>query len=480
MLFNSYEFLCFFPIVWALYWSVGRRLRVQNVLILVASYVFYAWWSTKFLWLIVFVTLMGYGAGLAMERFSTSSRLRRAACGVCIAVCLGVLGAFKYYDFFVGEFNAAMHGLGLGVCMPLWRVALPVGISFYTFQVLGYAIDVCRRRVPVCHDVASFAAFVGFFPQLVAGPIERAGDLLPQMQRPRRLTETDIVEGLRLMLWGFVKKMLLADRCAPFVAAAYANPSADAMDLWVAAVLFAFQIYGDFSGYSDIAVGAARLFGIRLTRNFRLPYFACNVPDFWRRWHITLMTWFKDYVYIPLGGSRAGRWRHVRNLSVVFLVSGLWHGANWTFVAWGAFQLLGFAPQLIRKYVLGSAPRATTESHRLLPTWHEVWSIPLTFVFACTGWVFFRSETIGAALDRLALMYGSFSLHKPWCGWGVFLPVIFVVGAEWLTRSKNCPLDFSGRGVFRFRAVRWVTYYALVLAVLYWGGAQAEFIYFQF
>lgn len=480
MLFNSYEFLCFFTIVFALYWSASRWLRVQNVLTLAASYVFYAWWSTKFLWLIVLVTLVGYGAAIAMEHSAASRKLRRIICGTCIAVSLGILGVFKYYDFFVGEFNTAMRSIGFDVCLPLWRIALPVGISFYTFQVLGYAIDVYRRRIPACRDVVSFAAFVGFFPQLVAGPIERAGDLLSQMQRPRRLSDKDITEGLRLMLWGFVKKMLLADRCAPFVMAAYANPAADAMDLWVATVLFAFQIYGDFSGYSDIAIGAARLFGIRLTRNFRLPYFACSVPDFWRRWHITLMTWFKDYVYIPLGGSRMGRWRHVRNLSVVFLVSGLWHGANWTFVAWGLFQIFGFVPHLVDRYVRGKVSQVSTEMPRLFPTRHELWSIPLTFLFACTSWVFFRSETITSAVHRLALMYGDFHFHKPWCGWGVFVPIVLVLAMEWLTRSKNCPLDFSDCGLFRHRAVRWSVYYALIFAVLYWGGEQAEFIYFQF
>lgn len=302
MLFNSYEFLVFLPLVWLLYWLLPRRKGVQNALLLFASYVFYAWWNVRFVGLIVCMTLIGWGCGMGIGRVGTGTRRGKVVCAFGVLASLCVLGAFKYYDFFVDSLNEAMRLVGLSFCLPLWRVALPVGISFYTFQIVGYAVDVYRGRIGVCRDLLSFAAFVSFFPQLVAGPIERAGDLLPQMERSRFACYPMMADGARQMLWGFVKKMLLADRCAPLVAAIYHNPQSDGTDLWAGTILFAFQIYGDFSGYSDIAVGAGKLFGIRLTRNFKLPYFSCNVGEFWRRWHVTLMSWFRDYVYIPLGG----------------------------------------------------------------------------------------------------------------------------------------------------------------------------------
>lgn len=477
MLFNSYDFLWFLPLALGTYWLARRRLWLQNVVTVVASYVFYAWWDARFLGLIVAVTLVGYLAGVAMG-LTERRPLRRLACGACAAGCLTVLGAFKYHDFFAAEFSAMMGAWGMEVSIPLWNVALPVGISFYTFQVLGYAVDVYRRRCPACRDAVAFAAFVSFFPQLVAGPIERATSLLPQMRRRRRWDYALAADGARLMLWGFVKKMLLADRCAAAVDAIYADPLADGTDLCAAAVLFAFQIYGDFSGYSDIAVGTARLFGIRLSRNFALPYFARSVPEFWRRWHITLMTWFKDYVYIPLGGSRRGRARRARNLLVVFLLSGLWHGAAWTFVFWGLFQLAGYVPSLLRRP--GSEHAAQTTPRRLLPTAGEAVRMLATFAFVCIGWVFFRAEDLPTAFGRLALILTDFCLHKPQCGWMVFCPVVLVLAAEWLTRGRAHALDFRGHGLLRFRAARWAVYYALILAVLYWGGQQTAFIYFQF
>lgn len=479
MLFNSYTFLWFLPVVFCGYWALQRRLAWQNVWLLVASYTFYAWWDVRFLLLIVGVTLVGYAAGLVMQRPGAGAQLRKWTCAVAVCLCVGVLCTFKYYDFFAAELNALLRALGFGGdVFLLLNVVLPVGISFYTFQVLSYALDVYRGDLPACKNPVSFATFVSFFPQLVAGPIERASSLLTQIEQPRTLCYRDAVEGSRLMLWGFVKKMLLADSCAPIVNTVFANPDATAVDLWTATILFAFQIYGDFSGYSDIALGTARLFGIRLSQNFRLPYFAESVPDFWRRWHITLMTWFKDYIYIPLGGSRCGRGRWWRNLSVVFLLSGLWHGANWTFVAWGLFQLFGYLPLLWRK----SASRPTGEetSFSWLPSWRSAARMLLTFGFVCVGWVFFRSETLGAAFGRLHVMFCDFALMKPYCGMRVFVPVLFVVLTEWLTRRRRYVLDFPAVGPLRLRAVRWLVYYALIFAVFYWGGEQSAFIYFQF
>lgn len=479
MLFNSYEFLLFLPAMLLLYALAERWLRAQNAVLLAGSYLFYAWWHPKFLLLIVGITLIGYVSALGIEWRGRNSRAAGMFCGAAIVGSLGVLGAFKYYDFFVGAFNEAMQSLGLSVCLPLWGVLLPVGISFYTFQVLGYVIDVRRGTLPACRDLLGFAAFVSFFPQLVAGPIERAGNLLPQMQRRREVSEADVTDGLRQMLWGFAKKMLLADRCAPIVQAIYANPAADGTDLWAAAVLFAFQIYGDFSGYSDIAIGTARLFGIRLTRNFRVPYFSRGPAEFWRRWHISLNTWFVDYVYIPLGGSRRGLSRQLRNVAVVFLVSGLWHGANWTFVCWGAYHALLCVPGIVgRRLRPAASGRHSYEIGRL--SLKGLCQMAGTFVLVCIGWVFFRSESIASAFARLGRMFADLQPHTPYGGLSAFYPVVAVVAAEWLMRNRRHGLDFRGTGLLRHRPMRWACYYALIVATLYWGGAQTAFIYFQF
>lgn len=486
MLFNSYSFLWFLPLSLLVYWVLQRRLAWQNAWLLVASYTFYACWDVRFLLLIMGMTAVGYVAGRVMESAVERPLLRKWACATAVTACIGVLGVFKYYDFFASELNVLLEAVGLGADrFALLHIILPVGISFYTFQVLSYTIDVYKGQLTVCRNAVNFAAFVSFFPQLVAGPIERASHLLAQIERPRTLTYHDAVEGSRLMLWGFVKKMVLADACAPVVNTVFANPDATAVDLWTATILFAFQIYGDFSGYSDIALGCARFFGIRLSQNFRLPYFAGSVPDFWRRWHITLMEWFKDYVYIPLGGSRCASWKWARNLTVVFLLSGLWHGANWTFVAWGLFQLPGYWGVVLRKVRSVRSSQRNQHPQRsqkaaVFPLWRRGLRVLATFAFVCIGWVFFRSESLGAAWCRLQTMFGEFALMKPYCGLRVFLPVVFVVTVEFLTRHRAYALDFQGTGVFRFRAARWLVYYALIFAVFYWGGEQSAFIYFQF
>lgn len=480
MLFNSYAFLCFLPVVLAVYWLTRHNLRWQNTVVLAASYVFYGWWDVRFLALIAGITAAGWTAGLAMGRYGRESRAGRAACALCVAGCLGVLGAFKYYDFFVTSFREAFAALGWHFCLPLWRVVLPVGISFYTFQVLSYAIDVRRGKIPVCRDAVAFAAFVSFFPQLVAGPIERASDLLPQMLRQRNVSYAEVTDGLRQMLWGFAKKMLVADRCAPIVDAIYANPASGGTDLWAATVLFAFQIYCDFSGYSDIAIGTARLFGIRLTRNFNVPYFSRDVAEFWRRWHTSLMSWFRDYVYIPLGGSRRGSLRAWGNTAAVFLLSGLWHGANWTFVVWGLYHALLFLPRRICGKRRNADKASCVASGRLLPSWLEAGQMGLTFFLVCVGWVWFRSEEVSSAAGRLVTMFTDFSFATPYGGRAVWITPLLMLGTEWLTRSRRHGLDWQGHGLLRRRAVRWAIYYALIVATLYYGGPQTAFIYFQF
>lgn len=480
MLFNSYTFLWFLPLSLLIYWSAHRSLRLQNVLLLLLSYVFYGWWDIRFLALIAGVTAIGFLTALGMEVACSRSRLRHAIGTLGITASLGILGAFKYYNFFIGELSAALHHFGVEISLPMWHVLLPVGISFFTFQTVSYIIDVRRGKLKACHDVVSYAAFISFFPQLVAGPIERASDLLPQMLHRRHLRYEDAVDGCRLILWGMFKKMVLADRCALYVDMIYSSPTASGADLWVATVLFAFQIYGDFSGYSDIAIGTARLFGIRLTRNFALPFFSRNVPELWRRWHISLMNWFKDYVYIPLGGSRHGRLRQLRNVCLVFLLSGLWHGANWTFIGWGLFQLIGFLPFITLS--LGKRQRtAIVAERRNLPSLRETVEMLTTFLFFTLGWVLFRSESIHAALCRMQAMCSQSPLSHPFCGWSAFFPALVVIGMEWVMRQQRHALDFpQGSLIARYRALRWAIYYTLIFSILYFGGAQVQFIYFQF
>lgn len=475
MLFNSLEFLIFLPLVFLGYWfCFGRSLRLQNLFVVAVSYVFYGWWDWRFLLLIALTSSVAWGTGLLIARGHG-----RMWVAVSLVINLGVLGFFKYFDFFAESAVGVLEALGFQAHLPTLRILLPVGISFYTFQALSYSIDVYRRSLPAVRDPVAFFAYISFFPQLVAGPIERATNLLPQFLRPRVFDAAEAVSGCRLMLWGFAKKVLVADLCAAQAnhLLGLENPSAPA--LWVGMVCFAVQIYCDFSGYSDIAIGCGRLFGIRLMRNFAQPYFSRDIAEFWRRWHISLTTWFRDYLYIPLGGSRCGRWKRIRNTFVVFLVSGLWHGANWTFVAWGAFHAFCFLPLLLagknRRYVTDVVAEG-----RALPTFREVWQMGLTFLLVLTGWVFFRAPTIGTAFDWL---YGMFIPHD-WCVTGIGLgslglrlalfgvAILFLV--EWFNRGRLCP---------RFpqnRLVRWLLYYAILAALLILRPEAQTFIYFQF
>ena len=335
MLFNSVEFLFFLPVVFLLYWLVFKKLRWQNLFIVAASYVFYGWWNWRFLGLIFLASATAYVCGLLIERFG--EKRRRAAkwtVGLSLAVSLGILGTYKYFNFFASNLKAILESIGLHPDWVTLELVLPVGISFYTFQAVGYVIDVYRGRVAACRNVVDFFAFLSFFPQLVAGPIERAPNLLPQFLAPRRFDYRQAVDGMRQMLWGFFKKMAVADSCASSVDYIFSHyTEVGGINLLAGAVLFSFQMYGDFSGYSDIALGSAKLFGIRLMQNFNFPYFSRSIAEFWSRWHISLSTWFRDYVYIPLGGNRHGKSATIRNTIIVFMVSGFWHGADWTFIS---------------------------------------------------------------------------------------------------------------------------------------------------
>lgn len=471
MTFNSFQFLVFLPMAFLAYWALGRSVRLQNLFVVCASYVFYGWWDWRFLSLIAFTSAWSYAFGLLERRAAPRSRGSKVRLALSCAVNLGILGCFKYAGFFVGEAQSLLSALGIHVHLPALRLMLPVGISFYTFQALSYTIDVYRRAVAPTRDPVAFFAFISFFPQLVAGPIERARDLLPQFQSPRRFSYPEAVVGCRQMLWGFFKKAVVADNCAVCADAfLHSSPQGNGAAVWIGMLFFAFQIYGDFSGYSDIAIGVARLFGIRLTRNFAFPYFAQGMSDFWRRWHISLMAWFRDYLYIPLGGNRQGRLRHVVNIFVVFLVSGLWHGANWTFVLWGGYHACLLMPSVLS--AKAGADRRGVDPKGLL-------GMLRTFFLVVVGWTFFRARSVGECFDWVCAMFDlrSFSAvgHVPGMGYAT-VAVITMLACEWFNRE----------GVFGFwrfperRSVRWAIYLFVAFASFLLLPRPQPFIYFQF
>jgi len=463
MLFNSFEFAIFLPIVFFIYWAIGYarfnerlKLRLQNAFVVLASYVFYGWWDWRFLLLIAFTSFCSWGSGLLIAK-SPTPKAAKAWTAANIVINLAILAVFKYYNFFISEFGQLF---GVSTDSLLLKIILPVGISFYTFQALSYSIDVYRKKIEPTKDIVAFFAYVAFFPQLVAGPIERATNLLPQFQTNRKFNYDQAVDGMRQILWGLFKKMVVADNCATYVDQVWATyDTQTGSTLLLAAILFAIQIYGDFSGYSDIAIGTAKLFGIKLMRNFNNPYFSRDIAEFWRRWHISLTSWFRDYVYIPLGGSRVGKWKIVRNTFVIFLLSGFWHGANWTFIAWGAFHALLFLPLIL----LGKNRRYTKED----ADWHDWPKMLLTFVLATIGWIIFRAPSIGDAWNFICGLGTSSLFSIPMTVAGlkstlVYIVLLFIV--EWFPRSKQYVL----------------LYYLLILLIIQNAGPEKAFIYFQF
>lgn len=484
MLFNSFVFLIFLPIVFVLYWHVFRReLWWQNLFVVAASYVFYGWWDWRFLLLIAVTSLCSYGSGLLIDQQLQrgNQRLAKLWTVLNIAVNLTILGAFKYFNFFVDSLQMLFSEVGVTLDAPALKVILPVGISFYTFQALSYTIDVYRRQMAATKDIVAFFAFISFFPQLVAGPIERASNLLPQFLNRREFDYANAVDGLRQMLWGFFKKLVVADNCAVAVNSIWRSyTDQSGLALWIAAFLFTFQIYCDFSGYSDIAIGCTRLFGIRLRRNFDVPYFSRNIQEFWRRWHISLTTWFRDYVYFPLGGSRGERWMTVRNILIVFFLSGLWHGADWTFVLWGLYHgillsALTFIPHKRYKDVVAES--------RTWPRLQELLQIGLTFTFVLVGWIIFRAENVtqlGSIAAKLFTAEGFFNLYGSGLRPDIFVFIGFMQIVEWIQRSKQHALQFPDFSVFRYRFVRVGIYYFLIILMWVAYSSAQEFIYFQF
>src|SRR6056300_219048 len=400
MLFNSLDFAIFLPIVFVLYWFVTKHnLRLQNALIVAASYVFYGWWDWRFLSLIIFSTVLDYSIGRRLK-YEENQKKRKILLWTSIIVNLGLLGFFKYYNFFLDNFVAAFSFFGQEIQPNTLNIILPVGISFYTFQTLSYSIDVYKKKLEPTEDFIAFSAFVCFFPQLVAGPIERATNLLPQFYKKRTFEYDKAVDGMRQILWGLFKKVVIADNCAEYANLIFNNyQDYNGSTLLLGAIFFTFQIYGDFSGYSDIAIGTSRLFGFNLMQNFATPYFSRDIAEFWRRWHISLSTWFRDYLYIPLGGSRGGTWIKVRNTFVIFIVSGFWHGANWTFIVWGALNAMYFLPLLLTKSNRQNID--TVAEGRFFPNLRELFQMGTTFLLTVLAWVFFRAESITIALGFL-------------------------------------------------------------------------------
>ncbi len=474
MLFNSLEYLFFLPIVFAIYWLLRNHLKLQNLFVVLASYVFYGWWNWRFLILISFTSFCSWGSGLLIGKEYTShfkpQTIRRVWLIANIVLNLGILAVFKYYDFFVTEFittffaesvqPSLLHSFTL-------KIILPVGISFYTFQALSYSIDVYRKKIEPTRDIIAFFAFISFFPQLVAGPIERATNLLPQFLQKRTFSYEQGVDGMRQILWGLFKKIVVADNCAIFVDQVWATyDTQSGSTLLLAAILFTFQIYGDFSGYSDIAIGTAKLFGIKLMRNFNNPYFSRDIAEFWRRWHISLTSWFRDYVYIPMGGNRQGLSRTIVNTFIVFLLCGLWHGGNWTYLVWGLYNVVIFLPLIL----LGKSKR-----YKDAPlVWKQLPQMLLTFVLVTIGWIIFRAPSLSDAWGYVCSttnLSGAAST-LPITQWvGITFGLLTMIAFEWSSRSsEQAPVPH-----------RWWVYYLLIAAIWWYAPSfSTDFIYFQF
>lgn len=487
MLFNSIDFAFFLPIVFICYWTIIRYLpKFQNFFLLTASYVFYGWWDWRFLTLIALSSLTDFFISIFIARESNQFT-RKVLLGLSLASNLGLLVYFKYFNFFVDSFAEVFSFLGNEIEAHRLSIVLPVGISFYTFQTLSYTLDTYRNRLTPTKDIIQFFAFVSFFPQLVAGPIERAVNLLPQFNQSRKFSYSKAVDGCRQILWGFFKKVVIADNCATYADLLFENFSDySGLVLLLGAILFSFQIYGDFSGYSDIAIGTGKLFGFNLMQNFAFPYFSRDVAEFWRRWHISLSTWFRDYLYIPLGGSRKSQLMNLRNVLIVFTVSGLWHGANWTYVTWGVLHGLLFVPLLLFK-----RNRIHTNSvaeKARLPTFMETAQILQTFLLVSIIWIFFRASSMENAIGYVQklfhgiLSWSSIVNFYNFIHWelGYLIPagIILMITVEWSQRKTEFGIQRFAISQPRF--VRWSFYLVLCFLIGLSSGKEVEFIYFQF
>lgn len=477
MFFNSLSFAVFLPLVFLFYWLVGRTSkRAQNSILIIASYYFYSCWDWRFLFLLLFSTFLDYFTAIQIEKGRTN-KSRKFWFWLSIIINLGFLGVFKYYDFFAISMANMISSFGFHANPWLLKLILPVGISFYTFHGLSYVIDIYYKRISAERNFIDYSLFVSYFPLLVAGPIERATHLLPQVKIARKFDFEQAKSGVYQILWGLFKKVVIADTCATFANAIFDNfQHMNSLSLLLGSFYFAFQIYGDFSGYSDIALGVSKLFGIELLRNFNYPYFSRDIAEFWRRWHISLSSWFRDYVYIPLGGSKGSKAKQIRNVFVIFLLSGFWHGANWTFLAWGAINALFFLPLLLLK-----KNRTNLDSVALnfsLNSLKVIGQILFTFLITCFAWIFFRSPSIGSAVNYIKRIFtqGEFAeqyLKNERYNYEILLLLLFFIAIEWTYRNKIEPL--SGKN-------SWIKVALCLIGIVVLGvfSDYKSFIYFQF
>ncbi len=483
MLFNSLDFFIFLPVVFVLYWFIFyKKIQIQNLFILIASYIFYGLWDWRFLFLILASTVVDFFIGQTIHANDSASK-RKAWLWVSVIFNIGLLGFFKYYNFFIGSWVDFLSVFGYEL-KSTWtlQIILPVGISFYTFQTMSYSLDIYYKRLTPTKNFIAFATFVSFFPQLVAGPIERASNLLSQITTKRIFNYTQCTEGLRLILWGLFKKVVIADSIAPIVDDIFLNYNDySASTLILGVSLFSFQVYGDFSGYSDIAIGTAKLFGIELMSNFKFPTFSRNVAEYWQRWHVSLSTWFRHYVYIPLGGSRVSKLKSVRNIIIIFLVSGFWHGANWTFIVWGAIHAVLYIPVFLmgrnRIYM-----NTVVAENRWFPSLTEILQILLTFLLVTFSRVFFRSESITDAFGFLEQIYANFSYETYQHPLGYRMVDYFILLGLFILYEFRIRRDERAPFKFKSRIVRFVAYTLVILGMLLFfdDNIDRSFIYFQF
>jgi D-alanyl-lipoteichoic acid acyltransferase DltB (MBOAT superfamily) len=477
MVFNSFEFLFFLAIVLGLYWGPLRRsVWGQNLMLLIVSYVFYGWWDWRFLSLLFINSMIDYFSALALQ-WAKSPAARRFIILISLVSNLGMLGFFKYYNFFADSLVRAFDTVGFHMDLFTLQVILPVGISFYTFQTLSYTLDVYFRKMNAVKDPVVFLAYVSFFPQLVAGPIERAIDLLPQFLVPRTVTWPSVQDGCRLALWGLFKKIVIADGVAAHVDYVFLNcRELDGVSLLIGAFFFSIQIYCDFSGYTDVGIGVAKLMGFELSRNFAYPYFSRNIAEFWRRWHMTLSTWFRDYLYIPLGGSRVSRQRTIINIVITFTLCGFWHGANWTFLVWGFLNGLMFIPLILLNR--HQSHKEIVAVDRFFPTWSELAAILGTQSFVLLSWVFFRATSLSHAAAYLACGFSHPWLDLDYSRYTTgLLLCVGLLTFEWFQRRRRFALDFESSPLL----VRYAAYAGIITMMVELSDhAAVPFIYFQF
>jgi alginate O-acetyltransferase complex protein AlgI len=477
MLFNSINFVLFLPFVFLMFWFLSNgKIKIQNYILLISSYYFYSCWDVRFLILLIFSTFIDYISGIKISR--VFGQRKKIWFYISIIINIGFLGFFKYYNFFIESFQETLHQLGVNFNPWTLKIILPVGISFYTFHGLSYVIDIYKGRIKPEYNFINYSVFVSFFPLLVAGPIERASHLLPQIKKIKVFDYSMAYVGLKQILWGLFKKVVIADQCSEYANLIFTNYSDySGSTLYIGAMFFTFQIYGDFSGYSDIALGSAKLFGINLLKNFSFPYFSRDIPEFWRRWHISLSSWFRDYLYIPLGGSKVNILKKIRNIFIIFIVSGFWHGANWTFIFWGALNAFFMLP-----YILFNSNRTNIKIVALgknTPSFREVFSILFTFNLIICLWIFFRAYNLNHAFQILSIIFSPTFFTLPTVlPIELFLLIIIFIFIEWLGRESDFAIEKIDYNVFKI--FKWMFYYLIVFMVIYYSGSEQKFIYFQF